>query len=85
MHSRRSFFWGKPREFRLWRQIESLRLKATPVEEGRVGIVVEEGRDVARLPVDDARNLFGIIWVYEDVVIVQIVVPEAGPGDSSVL
>ena len=32
--------------------------------------MVEEGRDVARLPVDDTRDVFGIMRVYEDVVIV---------------
>jgi hypothetical protein len=41
-------------------------------------MVVEEGRDVRRLPVDDTRDLFGIIWVYEYVVIVQIIMPEVG-------
>ena len=85
VYGRRSFFWGKPREFRHWCQIKRLRLKAIPVEEGRVGIVVEQGRNVARLPVDDARNPFGIMRVYEDIVTVQIIMPEAGAVDSSVL
>lgn len=33
--------------------------------------MVEEGRDVAGLAVDDTRDLFRIVWVDEDVVIMQ--------------
>lgn len=63
-HSLGPFFWGKPREFRSWCQVERLRLKAIPVEEGWIGAVVEEGGDVASLPVDDTRDIFGVMWVY---------------------
>jgi hypothetical protein len=56
--------------FRAWYQIECLGLEAIQVEESWVRIVVEEGRDVTRLPVDDTRNLSGTMRVYEDVVIV---------------
>ena len=47
--------------------------------------MVEEGRDVTRLPVDNTRNLFGIMRVYEDVVIMQIIMPETGAGDGCIL
>ena len=47
--------------------------------------MVEEGRDVASLPVDDTRYLFRIVWVDEDVVLMQIIMPEAWLGDGSIL
>lgn len=47
--------------------------------------MVEEGRDVASLPVDDSRDFLRVMWVDEDVVIMQIIMPEAWLGDGSVL
>jgi len=47
--------------------------------------VVEEGRDVARLPVDDTCDLSEVMWVNEDVLVMQIIMPEVPPGDGSVL
>lgn len=46
--------------------------------------MVEEGRGVTGLPVDDARNLFWIFRVYEDVVVMQIIMPEASLGGDCI-
>jgi hypothetical protein len=50
-----------------------------------IGIVAKEGRDMTRLPVDDAHDLFGLSWVDKDIVIMQIIMPEARPFDGSIL
>lgn len=46
--------------------------------------MVEEGRDVATLPDNDTCNSFGVMWVYKDVVIMQIIMPDAWVGDGGV-
>jgi hypothetical protein len=40
---------------------------------------------VARLPIDDTRDLFGVMWVYKDVITMQIITPETWTGDRGVL
>ena len=40
---------------------------------------------MASLPVNDTCDLFRIVWVDEDVVIMQIIMPEAWLGDGSIL
>lgn len=85
VHSLGPFFRGKPRDFWSWCQVERLRFKAIPVEEGWIRIVVEEGEHVASLLVDETRDLFGVMRVYRYVVIMQIIMPEAWVGNGSVL
>jgi hypothetical protein len=55
MDSRGPFFQRKSREFRSWCKVECLRLKVIP-DEGWIGIMGEEERDVGRLPVNDTRD-----------------------------
>lgn len=40
---------------------------------------------MTRLPVNDTCDLFGVMWVYKDVVIMQIIMPEAWVGDRGIL
>lgn len=47
--------------------------------------MVEEGRDVARPPINVTRGPFGVMWVYKYVVTMQIIMPEAWTGGGSVL
>lgn len=40
---------------------------------------------MARLPVNNVCNLFGVLWVNEDVIIMKVIMPEGRVGDGSVL
>lgn len=82
IYSRGQFSRRKPREARPWCQIECLRLNAVPIKKGRIWVVVEQGRDVTGLPVDDSRNFFGILRVNEGIAIMQVIMPDAGSGDG---
>lgn len=47
--------------------------------------MVEERRDVTGLPVDDTCDPFGVMWIHEDVVIVEVIMPEARAGNCGII
>jgi hypothetical protein len=69
-HSDRSFSRGKPIEPQYWCQVERIRLKAIPVEESWIEIVVDEWQDLTKLPVNDIGDISRVMWVDGNVAIV---------------
>jgi hypothetical protein len=45
--------------------------------------VIEKDRDMARLSVNKSRDLCGVLWVYIDVVIMQVIMTEPRFSNSS--